>query len=214
MIELKNIKAGEVFYHSVIQIFGFCSDDSESVTIINTSRVFTATSRIYNNYFKVIHEFTDFFIHEFYKQLILKVFVKLKFGKNELVIKSNNCEITVILYRLRYGIGNESSIVKKVRVLYVVSKDDPSNGEFQSDDHKENKLENALKRIDLGKLLTELLITRVLVILKNYFFSLSQELLFFSLGLLCRGGASCINCRRPPYQFFIFSYTSCIYTTK
>lgn len=53
MIELKNIKAGEIFYHSIIQIFGHCSDASESISIVHTDGS-TNTTRIYNNYFKVI----------------------------------------------------------------------------------------------------------------------------------------------------------------
>lgn len=76
----------------------------------------------------------------------------MNFGKNELIIKSDNCEIIIILYRLPNKISNENSGSKKVRILYVVSKDDPTHGEFQSDNLKDNKLENALKRIDLGKL--------------------------------------------------------------
>lgn len=76
----------------------------------------------------------------------------MKYGKNELTIRSDYCEIIIILYRLPSELSN------KVRILYVVSKDDPTDGEFQSDRLNENKLENALKRIDLGKLTSSLVL--------------------------------------------------------
>lgn len=87
----------------------------------------------------------------------------MNYGKNELIIKSDNCEITIILYRLPNKISNKNSGSKKVRILYVVSKDDPTHGEFQSDNQKENKLENALKRIDLGKLTVYLILWNFLL---------------------------------------------------
>ena len=37
-----------------------------------------------------------------------------------------------------------------LRVLYIICKDDPKNGEFQSTDTSQNKLKNALNRISLG----------------------------------------------------------------
>ena len=87
-----------------------------------------------------------------------KGFVKLEYGKNEINLKTTNCAINIILFRLAFNpsirLGNKIEQHDEpniVRVLYVVCKDDITNGEFQSDDSINNKLENAKNRIDLGK---------------------------------------------------------------
>lgn len=76
MIELKNIKAGEIFYHSIIQIFGHCSDASESISIVHTDGS-TTTTRIYNNYFKVNIK-TQILKSIKYKNFFKKIIINMK----------------------------------------------------------------------------------------------------------------------------------------
>ena len=78
-----------------------------------------------------------------------------------MTLRTDNCEIKFILYRVDPLILNHE-FGKSVRVLYVVCKDDHSNGEFQSEDMNSNKLENALNRIDLGVKLLQTFISEVL----------------------------------------------------
>lgn len=131
MIQLLNVKAGDLFYHSVIPLFGKCDDYEQFISIGGRQW------KIENNYFKG--------------------FVKLEYGKNEINLKTTNCAINIILFRLAFNpsirLGNKIEQHDEpniVRVLYVVCKDDVTNGEFQSDDSINNKLENAKNRIDLG----------------------------------------------------------------
>jgi hypothetical protein len=98
----------------------------------------------------------------------IKAFVRLGHGKNEISLRTDNCLIKIVLYRYLINQDfypfyiqsaknekqNESSdfkIDKKMlRVLYIICKDDPTNGEFQSIETSQNKLKNALNRISLG----------------------------------------------------------------
>lgn len=85
--------------------------------------------------------------------ITFKAFVRLVKGKNEIMLKTDNCCIKMILFRsiIYENLSNETiKNEKKVRVLYVICSDDPTNGEFQSIKTSENKLENALKRISLN----------------------------------------------------------------
>jgi len=85
----------------------------------------------------------------------LKAFVKLNHGKNEICIRSTICQVKLVVYRLSHKITKSFKLDTQgnrgIRVLYVVCEDDLLNGEFQSDNlNGNNKLENALKRVDLG----------------------------------------------------------------
>ena len=55
---------------------------------------------------------------------------------------------------------------KMIRVLYIICKDDPTNGEFQSIDNSKNKLKNALNRISLNVELLQVFLSEV--IFKNF----------------------------------------------
>ncbi len=95
-----------------------------------------------------------------------KAFVRLDYGKNEITLTADDCLLKIVLYRYLicqnfYPIQNEKDDKvkeitkfqvnnKMIRVLYVVCKDDPTNGEFQSQNTEQNKLENALNRISLN----------------------------------------------------------------
>lgn len=94
--------------------------------------------------------------------------MRLDHGKNEISLRIDNCSIKIVLYRYLinqdyypYSIqtaknekqneGSDFKINKRMlRVLYIICKDDPTNGEFQSIDTSQNKLKNALNRISLG----------------------------------------------------------------
>jgi hypothetical protein len=81
----------------------------------------------------------------------------LNHGKNQINIRSSTCQVKLIVYRLSHAIIKsfrvDSLEKRSLRVLYVVCKDDPLNGEFESDSlNGNNKLENAVKRVDLGEL--------------------------------------------------------------
>jgi hypothetical protein len=122
-----------------------------------------------------------------------KAFVCLDYGKNEITLTTDDCLIKIVLYRYLmcqnyYPIQNEIPQFqvnnKMIRVLYVVCKDDPTNGEFQSQNTDQNKLENALNRISLNVELLQTFISETMFkkfksrktfALKNDFFKMDHK---------------------------------------
>lgn len=89
--------------------------------------------------------------------------MKLDHGKNELEIKSDDCQIKIVVYRLSHEPNIlTSNLPKTVRVFYVICKDDTTNGDFQSGNPNENKLNNARKRIDVGIKLLQTFLSEII----------------------------------------------------
>ena len=109
---------------------------------------------------------------------MLKAFVRLGYGRNEITLKTDNCSLKIVLYRYLINpvfrpITCEKSLSrneaeplqlnnKVVRVLYVICKNDPTIGEFQSTDTVPNKILNALKRISLNVELLQTFISEMI----------------------------------------------------
>ena len=83
----------------------------------------------------------------------LKAFVRLKYGRNEIVVKTDTCSLHIVLYRntlLAYSDNQEH--VKTLRLLYVVCQDDSSFEHSQSanSDESDTDAYNPLARISLN----------------------------------------------------------------
>ncbi|CAF0794138.1 unnamed protein product [Brachionus calyciflorus] len=125
MLEILNVKPGDIFYNSIILIYGLSfGENSKNLECID-SHGKANTWSILNNQFKL--------------------FVKLYPGRNEIKLKTFQSEVILILFRHLKPLNS-----KHVRIFYVVCNDDPNCGEFQSLDSSRNKIQNALKRIDLN----------------------------------------------------------------
>ena len=95
-----------------------------------------------------------------------KAFVNLGFGRNELVFKTDNCTLRLVVYRAARSDLLENGVsfsdLKRVRVLYVICHDDPSNGAFQSNNLLHNNLADAIERISLNIKLLQTFISEVM----------------------------------------------------
>ena len=87
----------------------------------------------------------------------LKIFIKLKYGKNLIKLITDNCSINLVLYRhittipvQIENLNSKNSTIKFVRILYVICKDDNTDGEFKSSNLGENKYKNALNLISFN----------------------------------------------------------------
>lgn len=117
MIDLLNVNPGEIFTHSIVYLFGFCHNYTvPSVEVIDKNGVSIAWS-IVNNYFKVLNLLLVFFsfVNKYIFIPVLKAFVRLEYGKNEIILKTDNCKLKIILFRFVNSNQN-----KHIRVLYVV----------------------------------------------------------------------------------------------
>ncbi len=66
MIELINVKPGDVFSHSIVYLFGFCSQatPTNQIQVINHKNDSAIVWSIVNGYFKVIFLHESFIITE------------------------------------------------------------------------------------------------------------------------------------------------------
>lgn len=127
MIDLLNVKPGEIFTQSIVYLFGYCCNFTAAKIEVIDEFGLSIIWSITNSYFKVknysiINNYNSLSLKKFYLS-IQKAFVQLKYGKNEINIKTDNSKIRIVLFRLKnYGENEENSSNNHVRVLYVICK--------------------------------------------------------------------------------------------
>ncbi|RNA07930.1 zinc metallo ase [Brachionus plicatilis] len=153
MIEILNVKPGDVFHNSIVLLHGLCNDKNPNNIQCFDSNGSVSNWSVINNQFKV--------------------FVHLIFGRNEITLKTNETQLKIILFR---------RLVKSeriVRVLYIVCQDDCSNGQFQSNDNN-NDQKNALNRIHLNVRLLQTFLSEAILkqfkIRKTFFLKCDADL--------------------------------------